>query len=866
MKKSLILFILLLQFWILRADGYYCKRIGLDTGISQSAVTAVAYDGRGGLWIGTRFGLNEYRNGKLRALTDDGSGRIQGNYVNMLFCDSRGLLWTSTDKGIFRYDVSSDSFIKISDSQATCALEDEAGIRFGGHFGIIYYSYSDSAVSEEGSEAYTDYQALFVHDSLFYALERREGLILKGEGQNEIQPIAELEGSLIMASAIDGDLLYLSILGYGLVAYNLSSKTVAFSIRKGTGGLPDEPLLALLVSDGKLWMGFDGAGVKVMDPRTRSITEIGVHPLDAGGHIPLSVTALYRDPLDNIWIGSVRSGLVGLKSSPITSFSLTDIDPKAENVIISVLASSDGYVYLGTDGSGVCRYHPSTGISLTPGQEGLKVTSIADFDRNNLILATYNRGFFLMNRRTLRLRPFILVDRKTNAEECYTSNSPTLYPLSDGRILLLAVNTYIFDTRSWRFTTVPNETEGYGIEQIVIGASGNGILYTYSGEGLFSIDLNSPAIRTLHLADGQEGSINTALYYGGLIWFGTNYGLFTYDPRTSAVNKINTSLFSRVSRLESNGADNLWIAADNSLFLSRNGMFEMTGENRGVPATEILSSACTPEGTVYLGGTAGLLEIGADCYFSLDSEKSVELRDESQRSIRVPHDYSSLSLSFYLSGADPFERVMYQYQMSGTASLRVETHEDVFSLPALKPGRYTLNVSYLKSDGSWSKPQKMSEIRVLQPWYNSIAASIIYIALVLILMIFFIERMNRRKIRELEAQLRERDSVFTGKVEGYIAEHLADTQLSVAEIADHMAMSRSTLYYKMNSSYGKGVAEVIDEMRMKKAEELLSSTSLSVLEISEKVGYSTPRYFSTRFKLLHDGLTPLKYRQSNAKV
>ena len=101
MKKSLILFVLLLQIWILRADGYYCKHIGLDKGISQSAVTAVAYDGRGGLWIGTRFGLNEYRNGKLRALTDDGSGRIQGNYINLLFCDSRGQLWTSTDKGIF---------------------------------------------------------------------------------------------------------------------------------------------------------------------------------------------------------------------------------------------------------------------------------------------------------------------------------------------------------------------------------------------------------------------------------------------------------------------------------------------------------------------------------------------------------------------------------------------------------------------------------------------------------------------------------------------------------------------------------------------------------------------------------------------
>ena len=160
----------------------------------------------------------------------------------------------------------------------------------------------------------------------------------------------------------------------------------------------------------------------------------------------------------------------------------------------------------------------------------------------------------------------------------------------------------------------------------------------------------------------------------------------------------------------------------------------------------------------------------------------------------------------------------------------------------------------------------MSSIRVLQPWYNSIAAIVVYIAILVSLIAFLIERMSRRKIRELEAQLRERDSIFTGKVEAYISDHLSDTQLSVTDIADHMAMSRSTLYYKMNASYGKGVAEVIDEMRMKKAEELLTNTSLSVLEISEKAGYSTPRYFSTRFKSLHDGLTPFRFRQLRSKM
>lgn len=101
----------------------------------------------------------------------------------------------------------------------------------------------------------------------------------------------------------------------------------------------------------------------------------------------------------------------------------------------------------------------------------------------------------------------------------------------------------------------------------------------------------------------------------------------------------------------------------------------------------------------------------------------------------------------------------------------------------------------------------------------------------------------------------------TGQAESYIAEHLSDPALDVAMVADYMAMSRATLYYKMNAAYGKGVAVVIEEKRMARAEELLRNSSMSVLDISEAVGYSTSRYFSTRFKLLHGGQTPLKYRQ-----
>ena len=858
MKKTLFLFLLILHFWSLWGNGYYCKTIGLKEKLSLAAVTDVTYDGNGGLWIGTRFGLNQYRNGKIQTFLDDGRGKIQGNYINLVHMDTWGNLWTSTDKGLFLYDKSSDSFQLLSEEPVTCAVDDGEGIWFGAHFGLKYYSSKDKTLTSHDSEIYTDYQALYLYQGKILSLDKKEGL-LWGE---EALPLPELSGSMIMASALHEDKLYLSLLNDGLVVYDLALRHTVLTLKSGEHGFPYAPLLALLVLDNELWMGFDGAGILSLDLENYQWKSIEKSPVNDGERIPLSVTKLYEDPLGNVWIGSVRSGLIGLKWSPVKSFNLTSIYPTAENVIIDVFSSSDGYIYLGTDGSGICRYSPQTGISLAPRMEGIKVTSVADFDEKTLLIATYNLGFFLVDRVTGARRPFTLVDRNTNAAECFNSNAPTIYNLENGNLLLLAVHPYEYNPSTRKFLSFMDDTEGLATEIVPIGP-GNGTFYAYSSDGLFSLDLSEHRVSRIYAPDLETGSLNTAVFHGGHIWFGTNYGLFTFDPRNSTVLKLDSGLFSRVSRLQSNGTDNLWIAADNTLFLRRNSVVEMTGENRGVPANEILSSTCTPDGTIYLGGTAGVVEIGADCYFSEDKDKIVELRDAASDELVLPHNYSSLSISVNLAGADPFERILYRYHLMGASEMTTETFEDSIPLPALKPGNYKLEVSYLRSDGTWSEAQQVSSIRVKYPWFLSMPMILIYILLGMTLIAISVDRLSRSRLKALEAELLAKNRAFIGKIDEYIDQHLGNPQLNVAQIAEHMAMSRATLYHKIHSAYGKGVAEIVEERRMAKAEELLRSSSLSVLDISEKVGYSTSRYFSTRFKQIHDGVTPLKYRQAN---
>ena len=70
------------------------------------------------------------------------------------------------------------------------------------------------------------------------------------------------------------------------------------------------------------------------------------------------------------------------------------------------------------------------------------------------------------------------------------------------------------------------------------------------------------------------------------------------------------------------------------------------------------------------------------------------------------------------------------------------------------------------------------------------------------------------------------------------------------------------LSYLFKKVTGVKFSDYLNELRVKKATELLENSTLRIGEISTKVGYKDSRYFSEVFKK-RMGLTPNEYRNKN---
>jgi tetratricopeptide (TPR) repeat protein/AraC-like DNA-binding protein len=91
------------------------------------------------------------------------------------------------------------------------------------------------------------------------------------------------------------------------------------------------------------------------------------------------------------------------------------------------------------------------------------------------------------------------------------------------------------------------------------------------------------------------------------------------------------------------------------------------------------------------------------------------------------------------------------------------------------------------------------------------------------------------------------EQAFIGKLTQITLDHLEDEGFGGKELALAVGMSWSTLNRKVQAIAGKHISQFIREIRLKKALELLQGNNVTAAEVSFKVGFGSPAYFSKCF-------------------
>lgn len=903
-RFCLILYCLLLSLLPLSGHDlpYSYIPLSVEDGLSQPNVTALLSDARGSLWIGTRNGLNRFDQREISVFTAGGelSPGLAGNIVRGLSETADGVVWIQTTRGLSRYLPGKDTFEKISDAPCFCSLATGGSVLVGGN-GVIYrimdgssepeYLYPFGKRPEAENNLYRIVRMLDLGDGEILLGTDKKGLF-RYSPEGTARPFSQVvHQQLIALSRVSNGQIYAAYFGDGVYRYAPDGQEQAH-FTTANSGLTSDYVQDFAEYDGKLWMSTDGGGISLLSLDDGQFTQL-VHIPGRPDSLPSnSVTSLYVDPSGTLWAGTVKHGFFQVRRNYVRSykghgFGLND------NAIISLYRDEDGTLWVGTDGGGLHRFDSEADRFVPlPGTRG-KVLSIAGYDSRRLLVSLYMDGFFLVDRNSGRLEPFMVRDEETNRQACFMGYLPRVGQVSSEKLYILSHIPLVYNLRTHAFQQMKSEGD-LPADNYRMACSDSLRSFFYRDNEVFLVRQDDDVIRPLFKLGGDESV--TALAYDGerALWVGTDHGLGRYDLASASYTPIPTSLFDSVSALEFGENGRLWICARNHFltYLCDENRFISWTPSDGFRPNDIkmlYQNAPDPD-FLYMGGSGGLIQVDRDLPVpspetlpvfldQLDVNGTSALSRLEGKTIRIPWNYQSFSASFLVKSSDAFQRVLFRYTVEGSHSRTFDSYDPRLMLPTLSPGTYHVLVSCMTKRGDFTSPAEMLEVVILPPWYRTRLFYILLLILAVAAAIWGVRRIRKNQEHEsknsmahfLEGMLEEperqeeaapSDPEFRRKLDTVIRENLSNPDLDVKFLTEHLLMSRTTLYDKVKQETGMGVKDYINRLRIERSVDLLLHTDMNINEISYEVGFSYPRYFSTSFKNMK-GVTPTRFKQEN---
>ncbi len=673
------------------------EKISPNIKLTSDEISSIHLQNDSLLWIGTyNNGLNKINleNGKVtHLLSKDVSPAMP--IINSLYEDSEGNLWIGTRDGLQIITEENDtirlnratSFSEgLSDDDVLCFEEDQCGNMWIG--------------TRNGGLNIIDKSSLF---------DKNTNLVIqrylpKNDGSsvfNRTVSVITMDSDHNLWIGTPTGINYVNPEGepVSLLKHNRDEESISHNrIAALTGS-----------NNNKVWIGTDGGGLDLYDPRTGNIRNFSHKEKDNNSLSNNYILSILEDRKDRVWVGTYQGGLNRLDAKTGNSIHYLQGSVSNGSDVRVLFESNKGILWVGTNRGGLYKYIESEDKFIYIESLGkIDIRSIKDDKNGDLWLATFGSGL-------IRYNPASDDSEIYNKDNTNGFNSDIIFSvlvLQNGEVLagtryggLLRFNP---DTR-----VVLNFTERYG--------------------------LSNNTVNSLIREDGTY------------VWMGTYNGINRYNIRTneildvSSLNNIQTGEFNIGAALK-NSSGNLYFGGNNGLNILDPDHFRTIEQE-------------------YPLLFEGLKVLNEPVKVNIGKNSILKQTILYQDKIKLKHDQNSFSVEFAALKYPEAHNLTYSYKLENYNDYWIEEQEaGIANFTSVPPGEYTLMV---RTNSSWdAKNYKELKITIVPPFWQTFPAYMLYIIvggiLIWISFRYYSERVHlknllvfEKKQRNLEHNLNE---------------------------------------------------------------------------------------------------------------
>ena len=548
--------------------------------------------------------------------------------------------------------------------------------------------------------------------------------------------------------------------------------------------------------------------------------------------------------------------LLGIAQEPQV-LTFPRLEQLSSQYVTQVIQDSEGFLWYGTEGGGVCRDDGHQILVFRSDAEhpdllgSNNIACMAEADQRYIIIGTFH-GAFLLDKHDYSIHRMIEVDDKRVNDiiigrdgHWWLTANKNVYEYADRQLLKIypVGDKYIFRL--------------YEDEQGVIWATEweGGVLQLKDGH-FIQVHPENDSLDFRRMMTDKQGRQLIADGFGKCYALSKNHikpffdGEILTKPVADSI-RIANGLSERPTAVATDHEGTLWFSTGKNIRCKTK-----DAEQIVLPETKDVSAMTfAKDGTLWLATIFGTImtykdgQLLTDEYASNEySDAVLALQTDSIGRLIIVYDR-------YVRLYDPTRQTLRQQNIETDGIYRIELQET-------EPGK------------RWTQPQQ--EVAALMPlWIWWLIAILLLLLIALSGYILFLRRQRQRFLAVMkketpvheqtaEEQTAEEQPSLTDawlqQAIDYVEKNIADEHYSVEQLSNDLCMSRMTLYRKIQSATGQKPTEFIRTIRLRRAAELLREGRLTITEISYATGFSSVSYFSRCFRTMY-GVAPTQFSQ-----